>query len=79
MNQKRRKKLREIKDDLEQINGQLMLILDEEQDSLDNWPESLEGTERYRESEDACDALSDAVETIRETSEIIENVITGNL
>lgn len=79
MNQKRRKKLREIRNDLEQINGQLMLILDEEQDSLDNWPESLEGTDRYKESEDACDVLYDIVEAIRETSDMIENVITGNL
>ena len=64
---------------LAEADGVLSFVFDEEQDALNNWPESLEGTDRYQQSEDACDALDDALNLVREATEVINNVITGNL
>lgn len=68
-----------VRQHLTEADGVLSFVYDEEQDALNNWPESLEGTERYQQSENACDALDDALALVREASEVIDNVIGGNL
>jgi len=71
--------LKSVRKHLAEVDGVLSFVYDEEQDALNNWPESLEGTDRYQQSESACDALDDALALVREASEVINNVIDGNL
>ena len=47
-------------------------VCDKEQDCLDNYPENLQGTERYERMEDAVDNLNDALENIDEARERIQ-------
>ena len=79
VNQKRRRKLATAKDSLNHVDAILNAVLDEESDSLNNWPESLEGTDRYQESEAACDCLEDALSMVADATEILDRVISRNL
>ncbi len=64
MNEKRRKKLRTAMTFLDSANTIIGGVLEEERDTLDNWPESLQESEKYIVSEDACDTLDEVVEHI---------------
>lgn len=79
MNQKRRKKLKEAKEGLRQVDTILESVLDDESDALSNWPESLEGTDRYQESETACDCIEDAITAIADATELLDRIITRSL
>ena len=59
MNQKRRKRICEI-------NNELMEILDEEDNYRECMPENLQGTLRYEESELVSAKLNDAIEALSE-------------
>lgn len=39
-------------------------VCDSEQDCMDNYPENLQGTEKFERMEDAVDSLSDALERL---------------
>lgn len=60
MNDKRRGKLQRAIDFIERAYGIIDDVRFEEQDSMDNIPETLQGSERYVRMEDACDALERA-------------------
>lgn len=60
MNDKRRGKLQRAIDFIERAYGIIDDVRFEEQDSMDNIPETLQGSERYARMEDACDALERA-------------------
>ena len=70
MNKARRKKIQKAIDMLEMGNGvgQALDILEEvlyaEEDAYDNIPENLQGSWRAEESEEAIDALNDAIELL---------------
>ncbi len=72
MNNKRRKELDEIYDSIEDIKYKLESILADEENYRDSIPENLQGSERYETADEACDALSNAVDSVDEIFEYIE-------
>ncbi|WP_269477773.1 hypothetical protein [Hominibacterium faecale] len=72
MNNKRRKALSEISDKLKVLKSQLEDIVGDEEEYMDNMPESLQGSEKYDIAEQACDSLYDAVSGIEEAISAIE-------
>lgn len=75
MNDKRRGRL---KDALKMLSGAAAIVdsvCDSEQDCLDNYPENLQGTERFEHMEAAVDSLNDALEKIDEAKEHIQSAI----
>ena len=72
MNEKRRKIVKFISEELSSICARLEDIEDEEQECVDNTPENLQDTERYAHAEECVEILSDAradIETIIENLE----------
>ena len=80
MNNKRRKAIKSILDQIEPLKAQLESIKDkfdtlqsdtedvqyEEEEARDNIPESLQDSERYEISDAACDNLSSAADSLGE-------------
>jgi len=66
MNKKRRGELERICALVEQARDALEAVQDEEEDSRDSIPESLQYTERYEQSEAASDNLVDAVSSLED-------------
>lgn len=75
MNTGRRKKLTVAIDHLREASNIVDQIKDEEQDSLDNMPENLQESERYSNMEEAVDALDDALVSINEAFEHVEDAM----
>lgn len=75
LNAGRRKKLTVAIDHLREASNIVDQIKDEEQDSLDNMPENLQESERYSNMEEAVDALDDALVSINEAFEHVEDAM----
>ena len=72
MNNTRRKKLLKLVEQLqENIYPMLEELKDEEDEALNNMPESLQGTERYEIAENALDALESALDSLEESIDYI--------
>ena len=71
MNKARRSELGRIRVQLEQALDDLEAVQSEEEDSLDSIPESLQNTERYEQSEAACNSLAEAVGNLEAAIEAI--------
>lgn len=74
MNQKRRKKIREVIVKLEACESDLTCIKDEEDDARDNMPESLQDSDRYIESEEYSDKIDESLSGIREAIDNLEEI-----
>ncbi len=75
MNENRRGRL---KDALKLLSGAASIVeavCDKEQDCVDNYPENLQGTERFEHMEAAVDSLNDALEKIDDAKGYIESAI----
>lgn len=75
MDDKRRGRLRDALKMLTSAATIVDSVCDKEQDCLDNYPENLQGTERYERMEDAVDSLNDALEKIDDAKASIEIAI----
>ncbi len=75
MNNERRDKLRGAMRKLTEVQSIVEVVCDKEEDCLDNYPENLQSTERYEQTEDAVDNLNDALEKLEEAKEHIEAAI----
>lgn len=75
LNAGRRKKLTVAIDHLREASNIVDQIKDEEQDSLDNMPENLQESERYSNMEEAVDVLEDALVSINEAFEHVEDAM----
>lgn len=75
MNKQKRTKLREADSLLVMARHLISSVKDREQDDLDNYPENLQGSERYTTMENAIDELEDAMESIDRASESINNAL----
>ena len=76
MNKDRRKRLRLIVDQGNQLLEDLRAIQEEEQDALDNIPESLQGTDRYTDMETAAELLEEAADNLEDLiSRCLEELI----
>lgn len=75
MNKIRRKSLLEIIDKLEDLNITLEYLKQEEEQYRDNMPENLQGSERYQQSDEACDNMDDAITSLEDAINAIEAAI----
>lgn len=82
MNDTRRRRLREIKTQIDFANSQLKdtskrlsSILSEEQDAFDNMPEGLQSSYRGMCSEDAIDSMEEASEKLDEVIESLNDIV----
>lgn len=75
MNNTRRMKIRALLETLEGVQNILQEILEEEEESRDNIPESLHGSEMYERAEEVCDTLSDADDALTEAIDCLTETI----
>lgn len=75
MNKPRRKALREITEQLEELMDELDTLRGEEHDYLDAIPENLQGSERYETAEEAASSLDDAVDSLESAISSIKEAI----
>ena len=72
MNKVRRAALAAIMERLEEVKADLEMVLEEEQEAMDNVPESLWGSERYERMEEAVSNMEDAVSGLEDAISSIE-------
>lgn len=72
MNNKRRKQISKVIEQIEESKDIITGILDEEQESLDNMPENLLESERAEQSQNAIDALDSAIGNLEEAISSLE-------
>ena len=75
MNNVRRKKINKLYEQLEEIKAALEELQEEEQEALDNIPESLWETDRYTAIEEANENLEGAVNAFEELLEYLEEAV----
>ena len=75
MNQQRRQQRARVVNLLRSAETDLDQIRDEEQDCIDATPENLQGSERYSSMENAVDCLDDAIESVQQATEYINDAI----
>lgn len=82
MNNTRRKRINELKTQIDFVNStlkevskKLSSILSEEQNTFDNMPEGLQGSYRGMCSEDAIDSMEEASEKIDEAIELLNDIV----
>lgn len=73
MNKNRRDELEKALSLLNEASDIVESVQMDEQDALDNLPESLSESEQYSKMEDAVDFLSDAADSINEAIDYIES------
>ena len=66
MNKIRRDQLSEIVGKLEDIKGELDVLMEEERECFENLPESLQESERGQQYEENADDLENLIESIQE-------------
>lgn len=72
MDKVRRNSLKEAIQLLERVSTMVDAVCDKEQDCVDNYPENLQGTDRFERMEDAVDNLNDALEKIDDAKSCIQ-------
>ena len=72
MNNKRRKEISKIVSTLEDVRDRLNEVVDEEQSAFDNMPESIQGSDRGCDSEEAIGYLSDALDSVQSALEYLD-------
>lgn len=76
MNRDRRKRLRAVIEQAEQlVLKPLAAIAEEEQEALDNMPESLQLSDRWADMETASETLEEAADSLGEIIEGLEELI----
>ncbi len=75
MNKLRRKSLQKIFDKLSDLMEEIESIRDEEDESRENMPENLHGSERYEQSETASYNMDEAIERISSACDSIESIL----
>ena len=74
MNKERRKTIEGILADLRLAVADVAGLQEDEQESFDNMPESLQSSDRGQASEEAIDYLSNAQSGIEDAIENLENI-----
>lgn len=75
MNANRRRRLIQIIEKATQLQEQLRTIQEEEQNALENVPESLQYTDRYCDMEQAAEVLGEAADTLEDTINGLEAIL----
>lgn len=74
MNESRRKRLRTARSMLDNAGIIIGDVMENERDALDNWPESLQESERYADAMEACDEIEDILSQIHDASSRLHEV-----
>ena len=74
MNKKKKNEIKLIADQLGSLIVSLRAICDEEADTLNNWPENLQNSDRYYESEDFLEELEGILDDLQESCESIHKL-----
>lgn len=74
MNKQRRTEIKNIIAELENIKTKLDNVFSEEQYAFDNMPENLQYSMRGEESQEAIDYMSEAVSSIEEAIDQLEDI-----
>lgn len=77
MNKVRRKALQDILDKISELQEELEAIKGEEDESRENMPENLQGSERYEQSETASSDMEEAIEYLSSACDSIESAMEG--
>ena len=72
MNKNRRKQIDGVIADLQEIQGTVESIMNDEEEYRDNIPENLQGSERYERAEEACNYLQEAYDGIDDVIILLE-------
>lgn len=75
VNKRRANKIYKIKNELIVAKSSLEFILDEEQEAYDNYPESLQGTDRYERMESSIEFLENATDSINEAIDALDEIV----
>ena len=75
LNNKRREKLKQANQYLERAYEIVSNVLDDEEMSLYNIPENLQGSEKYDKIETAVDNLESVIESVESAQEYISTAI----
>lgn len=73
MNNKKREKLKQAREYIGRGLSIISIVLDDEQDCLDNFPENLQSSEKYDKFESTIETLEEAIEYIEKAIDSIEN------
>lgn len=77
MNKTQRKNIERLFDRLSEINEELEYIKNEEEEKMDNLPENLQNSVKYEEFEAAVKALDDALSSITEACDKLEELFNN--
>lgn len=77
MNKTQRKNIERLFDRLSEINEELEYIKNEEEEKMDNLPENLQNSVKYEEFETAVEALDDALNSITEACDKLEELFNN--
>lgn len=75
MNKSRREKLRSALHFLKRATEITESVCDEEEDCAANFPENLQGTERYEKMEAAIDSMNEAIDSISDATDLINSAL----
>lgn len=76
MNNKRRKELRRAIEIIETALDIVNQVKDEEEDSMYNYPENLQGTEIYETMEVAVDTMEEVTSAIEDAVDSLNNAVS---
>lgn len=74
MNKKRKTEVTRIIGNLRQTLEDLEGVQGDEESALDNIPENLQGSQQYEETEEALERIDDAVSSVQDAIENLENI-----
>lgn len=75
MNKDRRKRLEEIVEQLQSLRNDLELLQEEEQDALDNMPESIQCSDRGEYAQAKIDTIGDAMIDLENSIDNLNEVL----
>jgi len=74
MNEKRRARIRAVKERLEDCANEIDDIRSDEEEYRDNIPENLQNGDRYQDTEENCDKLDTAASTVRDAISELDEI-----
>lgn len=77
MNKQRRERINGLMAKLEEIQGEVRMIQEEEQEAFDNMPESIQTSERGEKMEEVITQLKDSDSNLDEARTILEEILTA--
>ena len=66
MNNKQRKQLKALSEQVEEIKQEVEMIRDDEQEKIDNLPDGLIGSSKEDEHQEAVDALEEVINSLED-------------